>query len=297
MSSKSTAPIQKRLNKANKDLEAAIKTNDLQQVVALQRKVTDLEDEIKAVEYMEKKRGNNMGFIESLSNMFRNITTSKEKQAINLQVVKKEIEKLDKEIIDLKKQYGISLDGALLDAIANKQVERGELKAKADIMSEALEEFDKDITLAIDYEAEINTIYAPLHEKEAQYKDALKKAKAIEGELLEVIEQVKSNMSSIISNLKYISDEDRDIVQGTQGKNENKLLFYSSNGEANEVKSGLDEVTFAEQYIPRITHQMYVDFLRAKRQKEKQLIMIERENQDAQLKAMGIEWEAGEPCQ
>ena len=78
MSSKSTAPIQKRLNKANKELESAIKNNDVHQVVALQRKVTDLEDEIKAVEYIEKKRGNKMGFKDALNNMFRGIATAKE---------------------------------------------------------------------------------------------------------------------------------------------------------------------------------------------------------------------------
>ena len=294
MSSKSTAPIQKRLNKANKALESAIKNNDVHQVVALQRKVTDLEDEIKAVEYIEKKRGNKMGFKDALSNMFRGIATAKERQAISVETTKKEIEKLDKEIVNLKKQYSISLDVSLLDTITAKQVKKGELKAKVDIMNEALEELDKDITLAIDYEAEINAIYAPLHEKETQYKDALKKAKVIEGELLEVIEQVKSNMRSIMSNLKYISDEDREIVQGTQSKNEDKLLFCSRNGEADAVKSGLNEVTFTEQYIPRITHQMLEGLLRLKRQKEKQLVMAAREEQDAKLKAMGIEWEAGE---
>lgn len=294
MSSKSTAPIQKRLNEANKELESAIKNNDVHQVVALQRKVTDLEDEIKAVEYIEKKRGNKMGFKDALNNMFRGVAIAKERQTMSVETTKKEIEKLDKEIVNLKKQYSISLDVSLLDTITAKQVKKGELKAKVDIMNEALEELDKDITLAIDYEAEINAIYAPLHEKETQYKDALKKAKVIEGELLEVIEQVKSNMRSIMSNIKYISDEDREIVQGTQSKNEDKLLFCSHNGEADAVKSGLNEVTFAEQYIPRITHQMLEGFLRLKRQKEKQLVMAAREEQDAKLKAMGIEWEAGE---
>ena len=97
-----------------------------------------------------------------------------------------------------------------------------------------------------------------------------------------------------MSNLKYISDEDREIVQGTQSKNEDKLLFCSRNGEADAVKSGLNEVTFTEQYIPRITHQMLEGFIRLKRQKEKQLVMAAREEQETKLKAMGIEWEAGE---
>lgn len=294
MSSKSTVPIQKRLNKANKELESAIKNNDVHQVVALQRKVTDLEDEIKAVEYIEKKRGNKMGFKDALNNMFRGVAIAKERQTKSVETTKKEIEKLDKEIVDLKKQYSILLDVSLLDTIAAKQVKKGELKAKVGIMNEALEELDKDITLAIDYEAEINAIYAPLHEKETQYKDALKKAKVIEGELLEVIEQVKSNMRSIMSNLKYVSDEDREIVQGTQSKNEDKLLFCSRNGEADAVKSRLNEVTFAERYIPRITFQMLEGFIRLKRQKEKQLVMAAREEQETKLKAMGIEWEAGE---
>lgn len=294
MSINDTAPIQKLLDKTNKELESAINRNDVHKIVELQRKVTDLEDEIKAVEYMKKKRGTNMGFKDALNNMFRGVATAKERQSISVETTKKEIEKLDKEIMDLKKEYSISLDVSLLDVITEKRVKKGELKAKVDIMNEALEELDKDITLAIDYENEVNAIYAPLHEKEKQYKDALKKAKEVEDELLEVIEQVKSSMGNIISNLKYVSDEDRDIVQDTQSINDNKLLYCSNNGEADMVASSLNDVKFKERYIPRITHQMYVDHLRLKRQKEKQLAMAAREEQDAKLKAMGIEWESGE---